>query len=58
MLNPVDRRGSPVTMHWGFDVVQFIRETSGLETTIEYLDELKFGIRAEYIEVLVSRKSH
>jgi SAM-dependent methyltransferase len=55
-LNPVDPKGSPVTMHWGFDIVDFIKQKSGLETTIEYIDDLNFGIRAEFIEVLVSFK--
>ena len=54
--NPVDPEGSPVTMHWGFDIVDFIRAESNLETTIEYINDLKYGVRAEYIEVLVSIK--
>lgn len=54
--NPVDLKGSPVTMHWGFDIVDFIKEKSGLITTIEYINNLNFGIQAEYIEVLVSLK--
>lgn len=54
--NPVDSKGSPVTMHWGFDIVDFIKESSGLETTIEYINNLHYGIQAEYIEVLVSKK--
>ena len=54
--NPVDSKGSAVTMHWGFDIVDFIREHSGLETSVEYLDELHHGCRAEFNEVLVSRK--
>jgi SAM-dependent methyltransferase len=54
--NPVDPKGSPVTMHWGFDIVDFIKTSSDLNTTIEYIDNLNFGIRAEYIEVLVSQK--
>ena len=54
--NPVDSKGSPVTMHWGFDIVSFIKEKSGLETTIEYLDNLDYGIRAELIEVFISKK--
>jgi len=54
--NPIDPKGSPVTMHWGFDIVEFIRDCSGLETTIEYIDDLNYGIRAEFIEVLVSIK--
>ena len=53
--NPVDPRGAPVTMHWGFDIVQTIAR-SGLTTTIEHLDHLQLGIRAEYIEVLVCKK--
>jgi ubiquinone/menaquinone biosynthesis C-methylase UbiE len=55
--NPVDHRGSPVTMHWGYDIVQYIQQASGLPTTIEHIDDLQYGIRAEYIEVLVTRKS-
>jgi hypothetical protein len=43
-------------MHWGFDIVAFIKESGGLNTTIEHIDNLDFGIRAEYIEVLVSIK--
>jgi len=55
-INPVDKKGSPVTMHWGYDIVDFIKEHSNLETTIEYIRNLHFGIWAEYIEVLVSKK--
>jgi len=54
--NPVDKKGSPVTMHWGYDIVEFIRESSGLGTDIEYINDLSEGIRAEYIEVLVTQK--
>lgn len=54
--NPVDPQGSPITMHWGFDIVDFIKDKSGLNTYIEYINNLKYGVRAEYIEVLVSVK--
>jgi len=54
--NPISSNGSPVTMHWGFDIVNIIRECSGLETYIKYINNLDFGIRAEYIEVLVTIK--
>lgn len=54
--NPVDEKGSPVTMHWGFDIVNFIQEKSGLKTRIEYINNLDLGIQAEYIEVLVTQK--
>lgn len=54
--NPVDPRGAPVTMHWGFDIVEHIRTATGLDTEIHTLDELAHGVRAEYIEILVTRK--
>ncbi len=56
-LNPVDPNGSPVTMHWGYDIVDYIRNSCKMETTIEYIDNLNMGIRAEFIEVLVCRKN-
>jgi len=55
--NPIDPEGSPVTMHWGFDIINFIKEHSNLDTEIIHLDDLTLGIRAEFIEVLVSSKS-
>ncbi|HEY3251746.1 MAG TPA: class I SAM-dependent methyltransferase, partial [Ignavibacteria bacterium] len=55
--NPIDPKGSPVTMHWGFDIVDFIKSKSDLDTKIEYIDNLDFGVRAEFIEVLVSLKN-
>ncbi len=54
--NPVDPKGSPVAMHWGYDIVDFIKKESGLDSTIEYLNDLRFGVRAEYIEVIISKK--
>lgn len=54
--NPVDARGAPVTFQWGYDIVGFIREACGLDTTIEAIDDLAFGIRADYIEILVTQK--
>ncbi len=54
--NPVNSKGSPVTMHWGYDIVDLIKEESGLESTVEYINDLHYGVRAEYIEVIVSQK--
>jgi SAM-dependent methyltransferase len=54
--NPVDSQGSLVTMYWGYDVCDFILRHSGLFTTIVYIDNLFHGIRAELIEVLISRR--
>lgn len=54
--NPVDPGGAPVTMHWGLDIVEHIRAATGLDTEIHTLDELAHGVRAEYNEILVTRK--
>lgn len=55
--NPIDQeRGSLVTTDWGYDICNFIQHHSGLCTTIVYLDDLSHGIRAELIEILISRK--
>ncbi len=54
--DPINDDGVLVTMHWGYDIADFIYKSSGIPTTIVMIDDLSFGIRAEYIEVLVSRK--
>jgi Methyltransferase domain len=54
--NPIDNEGSLVTMHWGYDIAGFIMLSSGLYSTIVMIDNLNLGIRAEYIEVIVSTK--
>jgi hypothetical protein len=56
-LNPVDPDGSLVTIDWGFDIADYFDVHGGLNTTIFALDDLSRGIRAELIEVLVSRKA-
>lgn len=54
--NPVSAQGSLVTVDWGFDICRHIFESCGLITHIVRLDDLSLGIRAEYIEVLVTLK--
>jgi SAM-dependent methyltransferase len=54
--NPIDDRGSPVTYHWGYDIVDIIKDKTGLNTQIEYMNNLNFGIQGEYLEVLVTQK--
>lgn len=54
--NPIDNKGSLVTMHWGYDIANFIMASAATPTTIVMIDNLELGIRAEYIEVLVSMK--
>lgn len=54
--NPIDRKGSLVTYDWGFDITKFIFDSCGLFTDMIIIDDLSMGIRAEYIEVLVTKK--
>jgi len=54
--NPIDDEGSLVTMNWGFDITDHIFDACGLSTAIVQIDDLSQGIRAELIEVCVTRK--
>lgn len=52
--NPVDLDGSLVTMQWGYDIVSYITDVSGMVSTILTIDNLSQGIRAELIDVVIS----
>lgn len=54
--NPVDAKGALVTMHWGYDLAGFILEKAKMPTVIIAIDNIDLGIRAEYIDVLLSAK--
>jgi SAM-dependent methyltransferase len=54
--NPIDDKGALVTMHWGYDLVQYISDKAKMPTTMITIDDLSKGIRADFIEVLVSKK--
>lgn len=54
--NPVGNGRSLVTVDWGFDICRHIFEACGLFTQIIQIDDLSKGIRAEYIDVLVTFK--
>jgi SAM-dependent methyltransferase len=54
--NPVDETGALVTFDWGYDICQKIHEACGMFTHLVQIDDLSHGIRAEYIDVLVSIK--
>lgn len=56
--NPIDKKGSPVTMHWGYDIVDFIKKHTNAACEIVYIDDLNYGIRAEYIEILIAKKKN
>jgi SAM-dependent methyltransferase len=52
--NPVDSKGALVTMHWGYDIANYITQTTNMPTVIIMIDNIDLGIRAEYIDVIVS----
>lgn len=54
--NPVSPEGSILTVRWGYDITQYIFDATGLTTERVVLDNLEFGIRAEFIDVLITRK--
>jgi SAM-dependent methyltransferase len=54
--NPISAEGSLVTMHWGYDICEHIFRACGIFTRMIFIDALEFGIRAEYIEVLITQK--
>lgn len=54
--NPVGDGRSLVTVDWGFDICRHVFDASGLYTHIVTIDDPGRGIRAEYIEVLVTVK--
>jgi len=53
---PNSNEGALVTMRWGYDICDQIFQATGLFTQLVYIDALELGIRAEYIEVLITRK--
>jgi SAM-dependent methyltransferase len=62
-LEPAMYHGSPigdgrslVAIDWGFDICQYIFDSCGLFTQVVHIDDLSKGIRAEYIEVLITFK--
>lgn len=56
--NPVSEEGSLMTVDWGFDICNYIHKACGLFTHVLYIDDIGRGIRAEYIEVLVTFKPY
>lgn len=54
--NPTGEGKSLVTVDWGFDICKQIFESCGLFTQIIHIDDLSRGIRAEYIEILITFK--
>jgi hypothetical protein len=55
--NPIDKSGSLVVTEWGDDLIEFVREFSGMTTERRTFNDSRFGLIAEFLDVLVSRKA-
>jgi len=54
--NPVGDGRALVVTDWGYDICDRIFRASGLFTHILHIDDMQHGIRAEYIEILITVK--
>jgi SAM-dependent methyltransferase len=54
--DPINERGTLVTIDWGYDILSYLSYHSSLQCTMIYIDDLSRGIRAEFIEVVVCKK--
>ena len=54
--NPVNAEGALVTVDWGYDIAAYLTKHSGMPTSIIMIDDIEQGIRAKYIDVVISRK--
>ncbi len=62
---PEDYHGSPVGdgkslvfTEWGYDIAAYFYKESGMDTIIYHINDINAGIRAEYIEIVVSSKKN
>jgi SAM-dependent methyltransferase len=55
--NPISADGSLVTFDWGFDLADYLGQASGLNISLLCVDNLHLGLRGQYLEVLVCRKT-
>jgi len=54
--NPIDAEGSLVTRDWGDDLVDFIREATGLDTEVHTLSDRRFGLEGAMLDIFITSK--
>lgn len=54
--NPIDKKGSPVFWHYGYDIASKFIEWSGMETIIVKNIIPELGLEAELLEIVICRK--
>jgi SAM-dependent methyltransferase len=55
--NPIDSSGSLVITEWGDELCDFVLRCSGMTTTILNFYDPKFGLKGDFLDVLISRKA-
>jgi len=56
--NPVSNNGSLVVTDWGYDICRYIFEETGCFSQHIIINDLHAGIRAELIDVILTRKNN
>jgi SAM-dependent methyltransferase len=51
--NPMSSEGSLVTWHWGYDIVEHVKEADAGQSEVIFSDDPSMGIEGEYLEVIV-----
>jgi hypothetical protein len=54
--NPIDAMGSLVVTEWGDELCDFVFRSSQMTTTIFNFYDPRFGLKGEFLDVLISRK--
>ena len=55
--NPIDAAGSLVITEWDDELCDFVFRSSGMTTTIFNFYDPRFGLKGEFLDVLISRKT-
>jgi hypothetical protein len=55
--NPIDAAGSLVVTEWGDELCDFVFRSSRMTTAIYNFFDPRFGLKGEFLDVLISRKA-
>jgi len=56
-VNPIDAVSSLVATKWGDELCDFVFRSSGMTTAIYNFYDPRFGLKGEFLDVLISRKA-
>jgi len=55
--NPIDAAGSLVITEWGDELCDFVLRSSWMTPTILNFYDPRFGLKGEFLDVIISRKT-